>query len=691
MISSLFSHDLAAAAFVLLLLLALTRWRAHVSGSWLTAALTLQVAWALVVAYVPPSSASNIRTLMLMELLRDTGWLLVLVRCLARDNLARRRAAFIFAGALLVAWLVWFAGQALFSNLLEPIWLLRVQMWAGLLLPILGLVLVEQAARNMRAGQVWQLKYVWLAIGGLFTYDLCLWSVSLLNGVIDPTLWSARGLVNALLSGLLALAVSRMPAWNSAAFLSARLVFFNTTLVGAGLYILGMAGASALIRAYGGPSGATLQTVFGAGAAIVLAVALFSEQSRAWLRVTVARHLFPYQHDFRAEWLRLTRALSESSESPLRERVASVMASFVNSPTAGLWLRDADNFYAPAGGDLAMPVRERAEHNDFFEQLRKLEWICDLKQIRTEGPGERVPPPDWLRNDPKAWLVVPLVCEELLVGFVVVGEPLAPMNIGWEQHDLLRASGRQVASYLAFEQTAQRLGELGQFEAFNRISAFLMHDLRHLIAQQALVVENAVRHRHNPAFIDDAIVTIEHSVKRMTRLMEQLRSARMAETPRRVELSEICAEAVDRCRNREPVPNVGVIETPAESLVSRERLLHAVEHVLRNAQDATSKSGSVTVNLRRESHRALLEVVDTGEGMDAEFIRNRLFRPFDTTKGDRGMGIGAYEVREYARKCGGDVQVSSALGEGTRFLISLPLAPAESRATVALSDERQYS
>src|SRR4051812_30400329 len=139
MISSMFSHDLAAVAFTLLLVLALTRWRAHVSGSWLTAALALQVAWALVVAYVPPSSANDIRTLMLMELLRDTGWLLVLVRCLARDDLARRRAAFIFAGALLVAWLVWFAGQALFSNLLEPIWLLRVQMWAGLLLPILGL------------------------------------------------------------------------------------------------------------------------------------------------------------------------------------------------------------------------------------------------------------------------------------------------------------------------------------------------------------------------------------------------------------------------------------------------------------------------------------------------------------------------------------------------------------------------
>jgi putative PEP-CTERM system histidine kinase len=690
--ASTFSHDLAAGTSAVLLIFAMTRWRGRVSGSWLTLALTLQVVWALVIALLIPHSPSDVRTLLLVELLRDTAWLMVLVRCLARDEFARRRATLVFAGALAVVWGAWFGAQALFSGLLEPSWLLRVRMWSGLLLPILGLVLVEQVARNVRVKSAWHVKYLWLAIGGLFTYDLCLWSVSLLNGTIDPTLWSARGIVNALICGVLAVAVSRMPAWNLAAFLSPQLIFFNTTLVGAGIYILAMAAASALIRAYGGPSGATLQTVFGAAAAIVLAVALFSEQSRAWIRVTLSKHLFPYQHDFRAEWMRLTRALSENSEMPLRERVARVMASFVHSPAAGLWLLESDGQYAPAGGDLALPSRARVEQSEFFEALRKSEWICDLKLIRADGHGDRPRPPDWLLNDPKAWLVVPLVCEESLVGFVVVGEPLAAMHIGWEQLDLLRASGRQVASYLAFEQTAQRLAEVGQFEAFNRISAFLMHDLRHLIAQQALVVENAVRHRHNPAFIDDAIVTIEHSVKRMTRLMEQLRTARVAEAPRRVELAEICSEAVERCRNRQPVPRLGSVDRPVESLASRERLVHAVEHVLRNAQDATPADGSITLNLRRESQRAIVEVVDTGAGMDAEFIRNRLFRPFDTTKGDRGMGIGAYEVREFVRKCQGDVQVISTPGQGTRFVISLPLStvtPPAANAT--MSDEREYS
>jgi len=72
---------------------------------------------------------------------------------------------------------------------------------------------------------------------------------------------------------------------------------------------------------------------------------------------------------------------------------------------------------------------------------------------------------------------------------------------------------------------------------------------------------------------------------------------------------------------------------------------------------------------------ARLTIVDDGAGMDEEFLRQRLFRPFDSTKGSKGMGIGAYQVREYARAMGGDIEVWSAPGRGTRFCIRLPICP----------------
>ncbi|NOR39822.1 MAG: PEP-CTERM system histidine kinase PrsK, partial [Gammaproteobacteria bacterium] len=99
-------------------------------------------------------------------------------------------------------------------------------------------------------------------------------------------------------------------------------------------------------------------------------------------------------------------------------------------------------------------------------------------------------------------------------------------------------------------------------------------------------------------------------------------------------------------------------------------------HLIRNAQDATPDEGQIIVRLFRRSDRAIIEVQDTGAGMDEEFIRDRLFRPFDSTKGKAGMGIGVYEARDYIHKLGGDIEVLSRVGEGTTFRIRLPISDA---------------
>jgi putative PEP-CTERM system histidine kinase len=202
----------------------------------------------------------------------------------------------------------------------------------------------------------------------------------------------------------------------------------------------------------------------------------------------------------------------------------------------------------------------------------------------------------------------------------------------------------------------------------------MMHDLKNLIAQQSLVVQNAARHRDKPEFIDDAISTIDNSVKRMSRLLEQLRRGDATGLARRVRLADVCAETVRRCSDRQPVPLLGAVDEGLDAIINAERLGVVLEHVIRNAQDATTTDGAVHVELRRELQQAVIEVRDTGCGMDAAFLRERLFRPFDTTKGSQGMGIGAFQTREFVRSAGGDVHVESLVRKGTRFVISLPLA-----------------
>jgi putative PEP-CTERM system histidine kinase len=186
-------------------------------------------------------------------------------------------------------------------------------------------------------------------------------------------------------------------------------------------------------------------------------------------------------------------------------------------------------------------------------------------------------------------------------------------------------------------------------------------------------VKNAERFRQNPQFVDDAIATIAHSVTRMKRLMEQLASRSKEPVRQPTDLAETLRQAVERSRTRQPVPELAVDCPPMTVYADAERLTGVFEHLVRNAQDATEKDGRITVGLDLEDGVARVTIADTGCGMTAEFIRQRLFRPFDSTKGSEAMGIGAYQAREYVRALGGQLDISSRTGAGTTWSIRLPV------------------
>jgi hypothetical protein len=87
------------------------------------------------------------------------------------------------------------------------------------------------------------------------------------------------------------------------------------------------------------------------------------------------------------------------------------------------------------------------------------------------------------------------------IGLVLLGHPPITRALDWEDFDMLRAAGRQVASYLAEARGQASAGhEARRFEEFNRRFAFIMHDIKNLVSQIALTARNAERHADNPAF-----------------------------------------------------------------------------------------------------------------------------------------------------------------------------------------------
>ncbi len=673
------SYGLACASFAALTLGLALRWRLRFQGSLLSLACLVTALWALALALNSRSGAMPLTAVFAIEIIRDSAWLLFLLRVLlpTAPPAQRRRLVWSVCG-----------GSGLILGIGIALGILRdaglsadsagqVLIPGALVLAIGGLVLTHQVHLNTRSSHQWGLKFLWFGAGALFAYDLFMYSRALMFNGLDAGLWEARGAANALVVPLFVISILRTQSWVPGAFISQRLAFHAMSVVGIGIYLLAMALAGYYIRIAGGTWGGAAQILFLFGALLLLTLLLLSGQARAWFRVTFAKHFLPYRYDYRVEWLRLSQTLSAPDpDRDLEERAIHALAQIVNSTSGGIWLCRDERLFEPAGGDLAGPdTLSISADAPFLRLMAEREWIIDLGAARrSTGPRLEVALPDWLLANDKAWLLVPLLQEQKLTAIVAIGQPLADRELTWEDLDLLRTAARQVANYLALDIAARHLSQAQQFDAYHRFTAFVMHDLKNLMAQQMLVVENAARHKDNPQFVEDAIATIDGSVKRMSRLLEQLRRGEAMGQSRRVNVAEVCNEVAARCSDRQPAPSLTVTDADVEVNLSPERLALVLDNLVRNAQDATPHDGSVGLEVRRDALQVIVEVSDTGKGMEEVFVRERLFRPFSTTKGSQGMGIGVFQAREFARNCGGDLKVHTRVGKGSRFTMTLPLA-----------------
>jgi putative PEP-CTERM system histidine kinase len=235
-------------------------------------------------------------------------------------------------------------------------------------------------------------------------------------------------------------------------------------------------------------------------------------------------------------------------------------------------------------------------------------------------------------------------------------------------------------------QATEALLEARKFDAFNRMSAFVVHDLKNIVAQLSLMIRNAERHRDNPEFQQDMLMTVEHSVERMKQLMMQLREGTTpVDAPRRVELAELVGRIARAKAHQEPAPTLAV-EEPVAAMGHEDRLERVIGHLVQNAIDATGKDGRVWIRLARDKTQAVVEIGDTGHGMSPEFVRDRLGKPFQTTK-KTGMGIGAYESFQYVQELGGRVLVDSTPNVGTSVRLLLPVI--EGNADVPTATTRE--
>lgn len=550
---------------------------------------------------------------------------------------------------------------------------------AMIIMAALVLLIVEQVYRNAREEQRRCLGPLCSAIGGIAVFDVFLYSQAAILGRPVSLFWLARGVANAAFLALIVRGIRRHAEWRRELFVSRQVLFYTTTLLGVGSYLLLTGVVAYLIRATGSQWSYWLEMIFLAGAGAVLVCVLFSTTIRVRLRAFLVKHFYRNKYDYRQEWLRLTQSLGHAGDTQeLARKCLEALARIVGSNRGDLWLARSSGHYdwaASLGESQLMPVPGYSADHPVVAFLAKRSWVIDSEEYAVApdrydtafgSPDEGVLPENSI--------LVPLDCQGFLQGFVRLSKPAGTGSLNFEDHDILKTAGKQVAVALAQSLAQEKLAETRQFEAMNKMSTFLMHDLKNVIAQQQLIVSNAARFRHRAEFFDDAISTLRLGIERMQHVLSQLSGAAGGVGRERADVSKVLMEVRSHCADRQPIPTISCSGRPLWVAMERAKLTSILTHLVRNAQDATPEDGIIRLEAMVNGSEVVCTVSDTGCGMDPGFVRDRLFRPFDSTKGDQGMGIGAYQVREMVRATGGDVEVISARNAGTVFRVRLPLA-----------------
>lgn len=670
-------HALAAVLFAALGIFVLRRRGETAEPRLLAVALLLTSCWALYLSFggvAKPLSGIG-------ESVRNAGWLLLMF-VIMRRGVADRGGSMVAVGSVYAA----VAGLLLLQTFTDIVWrqlapgsdlhdaLVAVSLVLRMMTAITSLVLAHHLYTVSPARGRAHILLLTGALAAMWTYDLCLYAIGYAGVHRVDELYALRGLLMALLAPVIAMSMRREMAGGLR--LSRTLTFQSLSLVAVGLYVMVLTAAAVVVEIIAGPYARLIEIGVVFFMAVTALVLLPSPQLRALWKVQVAKHFFQHRYDYRVEWMRFGDTIGRPGDDapPLGERVAKAVADITGSPGAVLLLRGEDgslsfetgwNWAGELPDAPALPPEPAA-------LLEGSGWIVDIGHLSERHRDLALP--GWIIGGGRAWALVPLMHFGRLIGAILLARPPLDRRLDWEDFDILRAAGRQAASYIREAQGQEALEDARRFDEFNRRFAFIMHDIKNLVSQLSLLARNAERHADNPAFRADMVLTLKESVGRMNEMLARLsqHNRARAEEPRAVLLRAV-AEQVAATRRRQHPVTVSGDAPPA--MADPARVEQILIHLLQNAIDASAPQAPVDIRLGGDGTGALVEVIDRGRGMTADYVRRELFKPFSSSKAG-GFGIGAFEARALAMAMGGRIDVDSKAGIGSRFALWLPLAPA---------------
>ena len=545
---------------------------------------------------------------------------------------------------------------------------------------------LERTFRASAGVMRWQLKYMVVGMAALFLARIYSSSQALLYSSLSPSLALFDMLALCAAAVLALISVYRAKAFGLDLQPSQTLIYQSLTVLVVGGYLLAVGFLAKAVSMFGGTWGFPIQAFFIFVGLIGLGMLLLSDRVRLRGKRFISRHLRKPVHNFREVWTAFSeRTAGQVDPTELCRVTVKWIAETLDVLSVTAWLVPQGETRLVFAASTALTesnaerlVEKSQGMSEALEKLRQNPFPIDMDETRQPwvAPLRELQPIQFAGGANR--VCVPIVAGDGLFGLITVADRVGKIPLSVEDLDLLKCVGDHVARDLATMRLSNRLAEAKELQAFQTMATFFIHDLKNTAWTMSLLVQNLREHFDRPDFRDDAVRAVSTSVSRMNELISRLTSLRQElQLNRKPEdLSQLVESAL---KEFEVLPDVilkkDLAAVPA-ALIDREQIQKVISNLIINARDAMKPGGEIRVQTEANNGHAVLMVCDNGCGMSPAFIKQRLFRPFQTTK-KKGIGIGMFQSKMIIEAHEGRIQVDSAEGAGTTVRITLPLAGGE--------------
>ncbi len=551
---------------------------------------------------------------------------------------------------------------------------------------VFGLVLVlmnlEWTFRAAVGTARWKIKYTVFGLGLLFGERLYTSSQAVLYSATRGQLILLDGVALILASLMLAFSLYRSRFSKVDIYPSAAVLQRSVTVLLVAGYLVATGLVARVVTGLGKEKALPITALLILVGAVGVGVMLFSDRVRMATRMFVSKHFKRPLHDYRRVWSEFTKRTSGVLDRKVYARaVTGLIADVFEALSVTIWLYDKAGGALVFGASTALDSEHEQTARLGEAVVRGLSAAAGKSQEPVDIDASPEPWCELLRqSNPGLFrsgghrFCIGLFARGELEGIIVLGDRVRGTPFTGEDWELLKQLANHIAAGLQNIGLSEKVVQARELEAFQTMSAFIVHDLKNTVSTLSLTVRNMQKHLENPAFRTEALQTLERSVTHINELIERLTTLRHSHRVELVssDLNKVVTSAVRFVGDdKQVVFKLKLAPVPPVMLDSKQ-FESVVANLLLNAREASPPGAEIVVETAAQDNGVVLTVLDHGCGMSQEFIANSLFKPFCTTK-KKGLGIGMYQAKAIVEAHRGRITVESEVRKGTTVRVWLPL------------------